>query len=243
MTMPGWYGFHLGMMAYPEALILQRRLVETVAGRSNAAAGVLDIMKSATRRVFLSPPLLECTGALLMLEHLPVFTLGNRGGLENLRVSRSFLENAGISVIQTERGGNITYHGPGQLVLYPIIDLKSVHMSVTDYVEALETVMILTAAEWSITAGRNPAGRGVWVGNAKLGSIGIRVRRTVAFHGMALNVSVSLAPFDWINPCGLSGIRMTSMDRETGQDISMSTVCASVHRHVETTFGIPVVML
>jgi lipoate-protein ligase B len=242
MTTPGWYGFHMGVMAYPEALTLQRRLVEAM-GHTDAATGVLDVMKNATRRAFLSPPLLECTGALLMLEHPPVFTLGNRGGLENLRVSRSFLENKGISVIQTERGGNITYHGPGQLILYPIIDLKFVHMSVTDYVEALETVMIQTAAEWGIIVGRNPAGRGVWVGNAKLGSIGIRVRRTVAFHGMALNVSVSLAPFDWINPCGLSGIRMTSMAQETGQDISMSTVSASVHRHVETTFGIPVLML
>ncbi len=243
MTTPGWYGFHMDVMAYPEAMTLQRRLVGAVERGVDVAAGVLDVMKSAARRAFLSPPFPECTGALLMLEHPPVFTLGNRGGLENLRVSRSFLENAGISVIQTERGGNITYHGPGQLVVYPIIDLKLLHISITGYVEALETVMIQTAAEWGIAAGRNPAGRGVWVGNAKLGSIGIRVRKTVTFHGMALNVSVSLTPFDWINPCGLSGVRMTSMSQETGQDFSMSTVCASIHRHVEATFGIPVMML
>ena len=173
-----WYGVDLGILSYPDALSLQRKLVETVSRGS-------------------------CSGVVLMLEHPPVFTLGQRGGMENLRVPTAFLEQSGISVIQAERGGSITYHGPGQLIVYPVIDLKLAGVSVTGYVEALEEVMIRTAGDWKISAGRNPAGRGVWVGTAKLGSIGIRVRRTVAFHGLALKLSVSLTPFEGSTPAGL----------------------------------------
>ena len=162
-------------MPYPEALSLQHSLVETVSRG-------------------------DLSGVVLMLEHPPVFTLGQSGGIENLRVPLAFLEQSGICVIQAERGGSITFHGPGQLVVYPVIDLKPAGLSVAGYVQALEEVMIRTAADWNISAGRNPAGRGVWAENAKLGSIGIRVRRTVAFHGLALNVSLSLAPFEWIQP-------------------------------------------
>jgi lipoyl(octanoyl) transferase len=212
-----WRGVDLGTVPYPDALNLQHKLVEAV------SLGAIS-------------------GAVLMLEHLPVFTLGQRGGLENLRVPPAFLERSGISVIQAERGGNITFHGPGQLVVYPVIDLKPAGLSVAGYVEALEEVMIRTAADWNISAGRNPAGRGVWVGVAKLGSIGIRVRRTVAFHGLALNVSVSLVPFDWINPCGLEGVCMTSMVQSAGRDISMTDVRRAVVRHMEAVFGVAITM-
>ncbi len=213
-----WYGVDLGTVPYPDALSLQRKLVETVSRGG-------------------------CSGVVLMLEHPPVFTLGQRGGMENLRVSQVFLERSGIPVIQVERGGSITFHGLGQLVVYPVIDLKPAGISVAGYVEALEEVMIRTAADWNISAGRNPAGRGVWVGAAKLGSIGIRVRRTVAFHGLALNVSVSLAPFDWINPCGLEGVRMTSMVQEAVRAISMTDVRQTIVRHLEAVFEIPLIMI
>lgn len=212
-----WYGVNLGTAPYPDTLSLQRKLVETVSrGR--------------------------CSGVVLMLEHPPVFTLGQRGGMENLRVPPAFLERSGISLIQAERGGSITYHGPGQLVVYPVIDLKLAKVSVAGYVEALEEVMILTAADWNISASRNPEGRGVWVGAAKLGSVGIRVRRTVAFHGLALNVSVSLAPFDWINPCGLEGVVMTSMVQEAKRDLSMIDIRRTVVRHMESVFGAAITM-
>ncbi|MFH0996168.1 MAG: lipoyl(octanoyl) transferase LipB [Pseudomonadota bacterium] len=212
-----WYGVDLGTLAYPDALSLQRKWVETVSRGS-------------------------CCGVVLMLEHPPVFTLGQRGGMENLRVPQAFLERSGIPVVQAERGGSITFHGPGQLVVYPVIDLKSAGISVAGYVEALEEVMIRTAADWNISAGRNPAGRGVWVGAAKLGSVGIRVRRTVAFHGLALNVSVSMTPFEWIHPCGLEGICMTSMVQEASRDISMDDVRQAVVKHVEAVFGITMTM-
>jgi lipoyl(octanoyl) transferase len=213
-----WRRADLGTVPYPDALNLQHKLVETISRGG-------------------------CQGVVLMLEHPPVFTLGQRGGMENLRVSQAFLEQSGIAVIQAERGGNITFHGPGQLVVYPVIDLKPAGLSVSGYVEALEEVMIRTAADWNITACRNPAGRGVWAGNGKLGSIGIRVRRTVAFHGLALNVSLSLTPFDWINPCGLEGVCMTSMVKQTQSDISMTEVRRAVARHLEAVFGITLKMM
>jgi lipoate-protein ligase B len=175
---------------------------------------------------------------LLLLEHFPVFTLGRRGGLDNLRVSESFLEKSGIPVIQAERGGNITYHGPGQIVGYPILDLHAAKLSVTAYVENLEEVMIRTAADFGVKAERNPANRGVWVGNNKLGSIGIAVRRGICFHGFALNANPSTEPFGWINPCGLHGVGMTTLERECQQKISVSAVQEALKGHIESVFGV-----
>ena len=175
---------------------------------------------------------------VLFLEHPPVFTLGRRGGLDNLTVSEGFLEKTGISVIHVERGGDITYHGPGQLVVYPIIDLRDSRLRVLDYVTALEEVIIRAAKDWGVVAGRNPMNRGVWIANKKLGSIGITVRRGVSFHGIAFNVNVALEPFDWINPCGLKGISMTSMERELSHQLSMKKVRETVRRHFEAVFGV-----
>jgi len=138
---------------------------------------------------------------VLFLEHHPVFTLGRRGGLDGLMVSESFLEKERITVVHVERGGDITFHGPGQLVVYPIIDLRAAGLGVADYVTALEEVMIRTAADFGVKAEQNPKNRGVWIGNNKLGSIGVAVRRGVSFHGLALNVNTSLTPFSWIHPC------------------------------------------
>ena len=179
---------------------------------------------------------------VLLLEHPPVFTLGRRGGLNNLRVSDNFLEKADIPVIQVERGGNITFHGPGQLVVYPIIHLQAAKLSVVHYVENLEEVMIRTAADWGITAVRNPINRGVWVGNRKLGSIGIAIRRGICFHGMALNVNTSLEPFQWITPCGLEDTEITSMETEHCGNVSMKQVSERVKHHFESVFGVELIM-
>ncbi|MFO7971799.1 MAG: lipoyl(octanoyl) transferase LipB [Desulfobacterales bacterium] len=175
---------------------------------------------------------------VLVLEHPPVFTLGRRGGLNNLGVSENFLAKAVIPVIQVERGGNITFHGPGQLVVYPIIHLLTAELSVVRYVENIEEVMIRTAADWGITAVRNPLNRGAWVGNKKLGSIGIAIRRGICFHGMALNVNTSLEPFRWITPCGLENTEITSMERELCKNVSMKQVRERVKHHVEAVFQV-----
>jgi lipoate-protein ligase B len=182
------------------------------------------------------------TNVVLLLEHPPVFTLGRRGGLNNLTASADFLEKAGIPVVQVERGGSITFHGPGQLVMYPIIDLNVARLRVVDYVENLEEVMIRAALHWGIKAERNPINRGVWVGNNKLGSIGIAIRRGICFHGMAFNVNPSLKPFAWINPCGLQDIGMTSMERELSCKVSMNQVRETVKCHFEAVFGVELVM-
>lgn len=179
---------------------------------------------------------------ILLLEHPPVFTIGRRGGLNNLSVSANFLEKVGIPVVQVERGGSITFHGPGQLVMYPIIDLQVAKLRVVDYVEKLEEVMIRAAADWGIKAERNPINRGVWVGNNKLGSIGIAIRRGICFHGTAFNVNISLKPFGWINPCGLENRGITSMEREISRKVSMNRVRETIKLHLKSVFGIGLVM-
>lgn len=179
---------------------------------------------------------------VLLLEHPPVFTLGRRGGLKNLTVSEDFLNKAGIPVVHVERGGDITFHGPGQVIMYPIIDIRAARLGVIDYVGLLEEVMIRTASDWGIEAGRNSLNRGVWVGNNKLGSIGLAIRKGISFHGMAFNVNLSLEPFGWINPCGLHNIGITSMERELSRKVSMDKVREAIKRHVEAIFSVELVM-
>lgn len=178
---------------------------------------------------------------VLFLEHPRVFTLGRRGGRECMLVSEEFLEKTGVQVIQVERGGNITFHGPGQLVVYPIVDLQTARIKVVDFVNDLEEVMLRTAAHWGIAAERNPANRGIWVGPHKMGSIGIAVRRGISFHGLALNVQTDLTPFSWIQPCGLKDVGVTTMQQETAQKLSMQQVRAFLKKQFERVFGVQIV--
>jgi len=175
---------------------------------------------------------------ILILEHPQVFTLGRRGGLKNLSVSEVFLKKVKIPIIQVERGGDITFHGPGQVVVYPIINLEKARLSVTDYVSKLEEVMIQTSEDLGVHPQRSSLNRGIWVGRKKLGSIGIAVRRGISFHGMALNVNMSLEPFNWINPCGLQNIKMTSIRQELSHPVSMPHVRQTIKQHFESIFGI-----
>jgi lipoate-protein ligase B len=183
------------------------------------------------------------TDIVLFLEHHPVFTLGRRGGLGNLTVSDELLEKEGISIIHVERGGDITFHGPGQLVVYPIIDLRAARLAVVDYVTALEEVMIRTAGDWGIRAERNSRNRGVWVGDRKLGSIGVSIRRGVSFHGLALNVNTRLTAFSWIHPCGLENTQMTSLMHELSREVSMSKVRDATRCHIENVFVVELVKM
>ncbi len=169
---------------------------------------------------------------VILVEHPPVFTLGRRGGLENLNVSQAFLEAKGIQVQPIERGGNITYHGPGQLVAYPIFNISAARIKVVDYVAALEQAMACTAGHWGVNASGDPANRGAWVGQRKLGSIGITIRRGVAFHGLALNINTDLTPFGWMNPCGLKDCEITSLAREVGGEVSMDEARGQMKQHL-----------
>ena len=175
---------------------------------------------------------------ILVLEHPPVYTLGRRGGIENLCVSQERLAQEGIEVVQIERGGDITYHGPGQLVAYLLMDIRRACLSITDLVSSLEEVMINTAAEFGIKTGRNSLNRGVWIGQVKLGSIGLAVRRDITFHGMALNINLDLTHFSWINPCGLKEIGMTSLKAATGKTIDMPAARHTLRENMQTVLGV-----
>jgi lipoate-protein ligase B len=171
---------------------------------------------------------------VLFLEHPAVFTLGRRGGRDYLQVGESFLERAGIPLIQVERGGFITFHGPGQLVAYPIIDLEARRLGVTEYVAALEEIMLLTVRRWGLTAQRRSENAGIWIGNQKMGNIGIALRKGVSFHGLSLNINMDLTPFSWIQPCGLAGVSMTSVKQELGTDIPMHTAEHELKKNFKT---------
>ena len=204
----------LGLIDYNEAWKLQSDLISA---RIN---GILD------------------TDIILFLEHPAVFTLGRRGGLDHLLVSREFLQKSGIPIVQVERGGNITFHGPGQLVVYLILNFRTRRIGVEDYVRALEEVMLRTANTWGIAAERNPANHGIWVGSNKMGSIGIAIRKGYSFHGLALNVNVDLTPFTWIQPCGLQGVCMTSMKQELGQVLPMAEVRNDLKKHLASALNV-----
>jgi len=170
---------------------------------------------------------------LLLLEHPPVFTLGRRGGKDHLCVSEEFLKQKMVDLVHVERGGDITYHGPGQLVGYPIIHLRSRKLTVTDYVTALEIIMQKTARQWGVELTQDNRNRGVWLEDDKMGSIGIALRNGVSFHGFAFNVNLDLEPFQWINPCGLEGVGVTRL----ADHAKAITVVADVRETVKTHFN------
>jgi lipoyl(octanoyl) transferase len=154
----------------------------------------------------------------LFVEHPPVITFGRRPGVErNLIASDEQLAKLGVEVVQSDRGGDITFHGPGQLVAYPIIRLNDHHLSVGGYVHSLEQIIVQTLAHFGIQAHADPAAVGVWTDDdgtpAKVCAIGVRIKRGISLHGLALNVETNLAYFDLIVPCGLVGKRATSMQK------------------------------
>ena len=161
---------------------------------------------------------------LLLLEHPPVITLGRGHKADHLLVDQEFLKEQGILFFEIERGGDITYHGPGQLIGYPILDLNFQGRDIHRYVRMLEEVLIRTLEAFDITAKRLAGLTGVWVEKQKIASIGVHIRRWVTWHGFALNVDMDLSFFDLIAPCGIDGVKMTSMAHIKGKEISLSEV-------------------
>jgi lipoyl(octanoyl) transferase len=182
-----------GIVPYEEARELQRRL---------AARRQRD----------------ELPDVLLLLEHPPVYTRGRRSGPEELPMGVEWYEAQGIEVRDTDRGGLVTYHGPGQLVAYPIVDLGVYGDDVHRYVRGLEQAMIEALGDAGVPAQTIEGLTGVWVGQRKIGSIGLHVSRGVTTHGLAINVNNDLQPFEWIVPCGIEGVAMTSLSRELGAE-------------------------
>jgi lipoyl(octanoyl) transferase len=203
----------LGLIGYQEALDLQAGLVE------QRRRGEIDDL-------------------LLLLEHPPVITLGvkTRNNRTNIVASDAQLDAAGVEVFQSGRGGDVTYHGPGQLVGYPIFDLNPARRDVHRYVRDIEQALLEAVATFGITAERVPGLTGIWVGNDKLAAIGVRISRWVTSHGFALNVSTNLSHFDLIVPCGIQGRGVTSMDVLLGRPVAMADVEAAVERAFVAVF-------
>lgn len=191
----------LGVVSYAEGLEIQKALVE------QRKAGTIP-------------------DQLLLLEHPPVITLGvkSRNDRSHIVASSDLLEAEGVEVFETGRGGDVTYHGPGQLVGYPIIDLKPDRCDVHHYVRDLEEVMIRTAASFGVHAGRISGLTGAWVGDEKLAAIGVRIARWVTSHGFAFNVNTALNHFDFIVPCGITDKGVTSLEKLTGRPIPLPDV-------------------
>ena len=202
----------LGRVDYTEALALQQALVE------DRREGRID-------------------DTLLLLEHPHVITLGVRAdrGRQHLRADAAMLSARGVEVHQTGRGGDITYHGPGQIVGYPIIELKPDRMDVHRYVRDLEEVLIRVAEDFGITAARMPSLTGVWVGDEKVAAIGVRIARWITSHGFALNVTTELDYFNLIVPCGIAGRGVTSLAR-LGCPASIDEVEDRIVHHFSVVF-------
>jgi lipoyl(octanoyl) transferase len=173
----------------------------------------------------------ETADEIWFVEHPPVFTLG-------LNASREHLLNTGdIDIVQIDRGGQVTYHGPGQLVVYPLLNLRRLKLGVRDLVVALENAVIDYAAERGVTAAGSRQAPGVYVDGAKLASIGLRIRRGASYHGMSLNVSMDLRPFERINVCGYQGLRVTRLN-DLGVLDDVSTVAKDLTPHLLRRLGI-----
>ncbi len=178
----------------------------------------------------------EIADVLLLLEHPPTITIGKSGKLETVLASQEELAKEGVSLLFVDRGGDVTYHGPGQLVGYPIIDLRKRGRDVHQYVRGLEEVIIRTLNDFAINASRDRNHAGVWVNGKEIAAIGLRIKRWVTMHGFALNVNTDLEHFSLINPCGFSDIKATSMAKLLCQDISMEAVTEKLLAHFSQVF-------
>ena len=203
----------LGTVAYREALALQRALVEERRG-----GRVPDL--------------------LLLLQHPPVITLGVKGdgGRSHIMADDSRLAQAGISVSEAGRGGDVTFHGPGQIVGYPILDLRPDRCDVHRYVRDLEEVMIRTCRDYGVEAGRVGGLTGAWVGPDKIGAIGVRISRWITSHGFAFNVNTDLDHFRLIVPCGISDRGVTSLRQLIGAEVDVTAVEDALIRHIGAVF-------
>lgn len=205
--------YQLGLVEYRETYHLQRKLIQ-----QRLDGGLADI--------------------ILLLEHPPTFTIGKSGSLENILVSQAYLARKGISLFFTDRGGDVTYHGPGQLVAYPIIDLRDRNKDIRQYVHDLEEVVIRTLNDFSIESHRDGGHAGVWIKGEEIAAIGLSVRRWITMHGIALNINPNLEHFSLINPCGFSDRKATSMARLLSEDVPMEEVVPRLIAHFSDVFNV-----
>lgn len=166
----------------------------------------------------------EIPDTVLLLEHKPVITLGARNSENKLRVSREALAAKGIDLETVGRGGGITAHNPGQVVIYPVVNLKSMGLGLSDYIRELEAIGVELLEQFGIKSTRKKGFPGLWIGERKIGSVGVKIKKHVTLHGMAININNDLSIFENIVPCGLEGVQITNIQKETGREVSMSDI-------------------
>lgn len=199
------YVCRIGRMAYQQAFELQTRLVNRLAGERAGDWGYL-----------------------LLVEHPATFTMGRSASRDNVLASEDELAAAGAILVETNRGGDVTFHGPGQVVAYPILHLTSDPPEVHGYLRRLEETLIRAIAHFGVVAGRKPGLTGVWVGEEKVAAIGVAIRRWITYHGIALNVSVDLGYFRLIHPCGIRDRGVTSLERILSRPVEMEEAQAAL---------------
>ncbi|RYG44822.1 MAG: lipoyl(octanoyl) transferase LipB [Chitinophagaceae bacterium] len=227
----------LGQMAYREAWDYQEQLLQQAV---QVKAAIRNLEDQGTGGI--STATLSTAHHLLFVEHPPVYTLGKSGDMANVLLSEEEMTSKGISFYKANRGGDITFHGPQQLVGYPILDLEKYYTDIGKYLRNIEEVIILTLGEYGILSGRSAGETGVWIDADKKGqerkicAIGVRSSRWVTMHGFALNVNTDLSYFDNIIPCGIKDKQVTSIEKELGHSVNMEEVKQKVKINFEKVF-------
>lgn len=225
----------LGGMEYGAAWDLQDALMRQNLAVKATAYQNADAVTAAN---------IATTNYLLLVEHPPVLTLGKSGSMSNVLLSMEELRQRGVSFFHTNRGGDITFHGPGQIVGYPLLDLEKFYTDIGKYLRSLEDVIIRTLAHFGIAAGRSPGETGVWIDadvkgrERKICAMGVRCSRWLTMHGFALNVNTDLDYFNMIVPCGIADKQVTSMQAELGLELEMNDVKSVLKENFENVFGV-----
>lgn len=220
----------LGHYDYQSAWDLQIRIQQTlIQQKRNRQKGII--------------PKKKINDVLLIVEHPHVYTLGKSGSEANLLADKNELKSIAAEYIRIDRGGDITYHGPGQLVVYPILDLYNYFSDIHRYLRTLEEVVILTLADFGIAAGRIDNLTGVWIGDEKMCAMGVKCSRWVTMHGFALNVNTDLSYFNHIIPCGILDKKVTSMSKILNKEINMDDVKKTILKHFSTEFKVEPILL
>lgn len=222
----------LGRMGYTECWAQQRLLFDRMLA---AKAGDAEAHQQIEREA----------GWLLLVEHNPVYTLGKSGKADNMLVTEEYLRRIGAEFFHIDRGGDITFHGPGQVVGYPILDLEPLGIGLREYIDSLEEAIIAVCAEWGIEAGRVAGASGVWIEGdtpraRKICAIGVRSSRYVTMHGFAMNVSTDLRYFAHINPCGFADRGVTSLEKELGREVDFEMVKNQIINQLERKLNVKI---
>ena len=232
----------LGLMNYKEAWDYQESLLQDNVRLKSVANN--QMVPTVDHTLHSSLP---TTHYLLFVEHPPVYTLGKSGNLENVLINEDQRRAQGIEFFHTNRGGDITFHGPEQIVGYPILDLEKFYTDIGRYLRELEEVIILTLAEYGINAGRSPGETGVWIDASvrgkerKICAMGVRCSRWVTMHGFALNVNTDLNYFDHIIPCGIQNKKVTSIKNELGRKVDIGEVKEKLKKNFSRVFNTEIV--